>query len=86
VRVVRIVRVVRVARVVRVVRIVRAVAAIARAEAEVAEVVVGEVGLKRRAWQRGSSCSGVEQFSVIKLIAVIIAVLYLVNSGEGGER
>ena len=25
--------------------------------AEVAEVAVGEVGLKLRAWQRGSSCS-----------------------------
>jgi hypothetical protein len=75
---------------------VAAVAAIAAVAvvAAIAAVAEVEVGLKLRAWRRCSSCRrwgsalscGVEQFSVIKLVTVVIAVVYLVNSGEGEER
>jgi hypothetical protein len=37
-----------------------------------AEVAVGEVGLKLRAWWRGS--------------ALLDSVVYLIDSGKGGER
>jgi hypothetical protein len=65
--------IVRIAEVVDVVGVVSVVAAIARAEAEVAELAVGEVGLKLRAWRRGSA-----------LLDSKSSILLIVARGERG--
>jgi hypothetical protein len=73
---------VRIAGVVGVVGVVNVVAVIARAEAEVAEVpeiAVGEVGLKLRAWRRGSALLDSQS-------SILLIVTRAERGGNDGNR